>query len=221
MEIWQDRIVGRGEAPPGDLIPNTDNFRVHPWYQQQAFTGMAEQVGLVQTVIVNRTTGHLIDGHMRVALALRHDVPTVPVTYVELSADEEAIALATYDAIRDLADTSRDQFVALIGAAREAVPALTGELTLIRERMLQRMGPSPDAAPEAGIDHIATGVDATGEHRTASIRQIVLEYSAAEYEQLMTWIEAVGASLGAETHAEAILTIVARADDQLAMEAVR
>jgi hypothetical protein len=34
-------------------------------------------------VTVNQTTGHVVDGHLRIELALARNEPTVPVTYVE------------------------------------------------------------------------------------------------------------------------------------------
>ncbi len=45
--------------------------------------------------MVNRTTGHVVDGHLRVELAVARNEPSVPVTYVELSEDEERLVLAT------------------------------------------------------------------------------------------------------------------------------
>ena len=62
-----------------------------------------DQVGWVQQVMVNRRTGFVVDGHARVALALSRDEPTVPVLYVDLDPDEEALVLATLDPIGALA----------------------------------------------------------------------------------------------------------------------
>lgn len=93
--LWRSRIVDHAEVSPGDLVPNPSNWRTHPADQQRALTGALSEIGWVAEVLVNRTTGHVVDGHLRVELALARHEPTVPVTYVELSDDEERLVLAT------------------------------------------------------------------------------------------------------------------------------
>lgn len=63
---------------------------------------------------MNRTTGHVVDGHARVEEALSREEPTVPVLYVELSEREEKLVLATFDPIGDLAATDREALSALL-----------------------------------------------------------------------------------------------------------
>lgn len=104
---WDNRIVGYGDAAPDDLLANPNNWRIHPKNQQDAMTGALGQLGWIAPVIVNRTTGFVVDGHLRVALAISHDEPTVPVAYVDLSDEEERLALATYDALTSLAVTDQ------------------------------------------------------------------------------------------------------------------
>ena len=100
---WHNRITGYGEEAPDTLLANPRNFRRHPKHQQDALAGVLRDVGVVQNVIVNRTTGLVVDGHARIALAVLHKQTTIPITYVELSEDEEAIILATLDALADMA----------------------------------------------------------------------------------------------------------------------
>jgi ParB-like chromosome segregation protein Spo0J len=114
MSRWQNRIVGHGEEDPAQLLANPRNFRIHPKTQQDAVAGVLEEVGWVQSVIVNRTTGHLIDGHLRVSIALRDDEPTIPVVYVDLSEAEEALILATLDPLAALAGTDREKLAELL-----------------------------------------------------------------------------------------------------------
>ena len=95
----RSRIVGEGEEAPDQLLANPLNWRRHPPEQQKALEGMLREVGWVQRVIVNRTTGHVVDGHLRVELALRRGETAVPVLYVELTEEEEKIVLAAIDPI--------------------------------------------------------------------------------------------------------------------------
>ncbi len=86
---WQNRIIGEGEEDPSQLLANPSNFRIHPKPQQDALSGVLSEVGWVQRVLVNQRTGHVIDGHLRVSLAISRNEPTVPVIYVDLSPEEE------------------------------------------------------------------------------------------------------------------------------------
>lgn len=111
---WRNRIVGSGAEAPDQLLANPMNARIHPAYQQDALADVLDEVGWVQDVIVNQQTGHIIDGHLRVTLALRRGEPSVPVKYVELSPDEERLVLATFDPLAALAATDAQQMTALL-----------------------------------------------------------------------------------------------------------
>ena len=83
---WRNRITGHADdAARTSSWPTPANWRTHPKEQQRGLGGALGEVGWVAQVIVNTTTGHVVDGHLRVELALSRNEPTVPVTYVELS----------------------------------------------------------------------------------------------------------------------------------------
>ena len=111
---WRSRIVGHGEEAPDQLLANPRNWRIHPQEQQDALGGILDQVGWVQDVIVNRNTGHVVDGHLRVALALSREEPIVPVVYVELTKEEEELILATIDPLAGLAATDASMLAELV-----------------------------------------------------------------------------------------------------------
>jgi hypothetical protein len=100
---WKNRIVGEGDEAPDQLLANPKNARRHPQAQQQALADVLDEVGVVQRVIVNKRTGYVVDGHARIALALRQGQPTIPVVYVDLDEREEALILATLDPISAMA----------------------------------------------------------------------------------------------------------------------
>ncbi len=100
---WRNRISGSGEEAPDQLLANPGNWRLHPRNQQNALAGALDTVGWVQQVMVNRRTGFVVDGHARVALAISRNEPSVPVLYVDLSPEEEALVLATLDPIGAMA----------------------------------------------------------------------------------------------------------------------
>jgi hypothetical protein len=55
---------------PDQLLANPRNWRIHPKAQQEALAAVLDQVGWVQDIIVNQRTGHVVDGHARIALAI-------------------------------------------------------------------------------------------------------------------------------------------------------
>ncbi|HRT92717.1 MAG TPA: DNA modification methylase, partial [Anaerolineaceae bacterium] len=106
---FANRIVGSGEESLDQIQFNPRNWRVHPLNQQNALKGVLEEVGWVQEVIVNKRTGNLIDGHLRCQLAAREGAKTIPVKYVDLSEDEEALVLSTLDPIAAMAVTDKQK----------------------------------------------------------------------------------------------------------------
>lgn len=148
---WRNRIVGTGEEAPGDLIPNERNWRIHPAAQQGALASVLDDVGWVGQVLVNRRTGHLVDGHLRVELALSRQEPSVPVTYVDLSEDEEALVLASLDPLAGMA-------VADAGKLRELLEGVTissDDLAAMLASLMpkDRTGRTdPDEVPEVPVE---------------------------------------------------------------------
>ena len=112
---WKNRIVGSGVAKASDLSPNPLNWRQHPSMQRAAMLGALVDVGWVQQVIVNRTTGNLIDGHLRVELAKAKD-EEVPFVEVELTEAEERLVLATLDPLAAMATPDQDALNALLAS---------------------------------------------------------------------------------------------------------
>lgn len=100
---WRNRIVGHADVAPAELAPNPRNWRTHPQEQQRALAGALGEIGWVTAIIVNQATGQVVDGHLRIELARERDEATVPVTYVELSGDEERLVLASLDPIGAMA----------------------------------------------------------------------------------------------------------------------
>lgn len=124
---WASRIVGEGAEAPEDLLANPRNWRIHPAAQQEALSGVLNTVGVVQRVIVNRASGFVVDGHLRVALALSEGVEEVPVSYVELTDEEEALVLATFDPTGAMAGTDRTKLEELLSEAKEGEAARKSE----------------------------------------------------------------------------------------------
>jgi len=161
-EAFRNRIVGYGEEPPEQLLANPHNWRVHPAAQQRALEGVLEEVGWIANVIVNRRTGHVVDGHLRIALAISRGEPMVPVTYVDLSEEEEKLIVASFDPIGALAVTDSEklgELLAEVEAASEGLQALLDDMAAEAGVALNDIGwesaENAEYAAVRGLDEIA------------------------------------------------------------------
>lgn len=143
---WQNRITRYSDEAPDQLLANPRNWRTHPDSQAAALRGVLADVGWVQNVIANERTGHLIDGHLRVMEAMKSGQAAIPVTWVNVSEEEEALILATLDPLAAMAGTDAAQLDALLRDVSTDSPAI--------QAMLDEL------ATEAGIVNIKpAGID--------------------------------------------------------------
>lgn len=131
---WKNRIVSYAQVDPRKLKANPLNWRVHPTPQRKAMVDAFEQIGELVPAIVNKRTGNIIDGHMRVELALEHHEPTVPVIYVDMTLDEEKLALTTINPLAELAATDPEKLAELLGAVPRKGGALDDLLAALEEQ---------------------------------------------------------------------------------------
>lgn len=128
----KNRIVGSGMLSPKEIKANAKNWRKHPKTQRDALDGVLKEVGWVQEVIINKITGCLVDGHLRVSLALERKEREIPVKYVELTESEEALVLATIDPVAAMAETDAlalDALLRDVSTGEAAVQQMLADLT--------------------------------------------------------------------------------------------
>jgi hypothetical protein len=131
---WRDRWVRRDHEDPAQLLANELNWRGHPRYQQMAMMGVLETLGWLDEVKVNINTGKVFNGHMRCEIAISEGEATVPVSYYDLTAEEEKMALATFDPLSSLAFiASKENYSSLAGLAGVKA-ASKGLLALVRHQ---------------------------------------------------------------------------------------
>lgn len=153
LKNWRNRIVGEGEEAPDQLLANPANWRIHPKAQQDALNDTLGDIGWIQRIIVNQRTGHVIDGHLRIALAMRNNEPTVPVAYVDLDEREEALALATIDPIAAMAVADKEKLDELlhdVQTGSQAIQEMLAELAV--DSGLDYSKPEAAEDPGAQVD---------------------------------------------------------------------
>lgn len=188
---WVNRIVGYDNVPPDQLLANPSNFRLHPKRQQDALTGSLNELGWLQDIIVNRVTDHVLDGHLRVQLALRNGEATVPVKYIELSESEEKLALAVFDPITYMAETDTNLLDDLLNDVS------TGEEAL--QELIAQMHAENEITALQDADGGANNERALGDNH-AKIKPVLYADQIATFEQAIR-------STGLRNRGEALIAI--------------
>lgn len=145
----RSRIVGTASVDASTLTPHTLNWRDHPQHQRDALDEALNTIGWVKRVIVNQTTGRILDGHLRVEQAAARG-EKVPVLYVELTEREEALILATLDPIAGEAGTDTEKLGELLTDLRlefAALDVLLREVAMQGGVLLDSEGKDPPTAP--------------------------------------------------------------------------
>jgi len=138
MADWEDHIVALERRAPADLRPHAGNWRKHPAAQRSTMAAAFDEVGKVAPLIENlRSVGKgwpegstptLLDGHLRLELALEHGEDSLPVVVVDLTERQEALALATLDPIGAQAEADPELLAALLATAPPESPDLAALL---------------------------------------------------------------------------------------------
>jgi hypothetical protein len=136
---WRNRIYGHAMLNPLEIVTNPANYKAHPDQQAEALKGAIDEIGFLRSVTINRRTGTLIDGHLRVALAIKHKQKAIGVEYVDLSLAEEKAALACLDPLGQMADYDQDKLAALAKELDSETPSIN--------RLIQNLVDGDDDTP--------------------------------------------------------------------------
>jgi len=148
------RIVGSGVKPASEFMAHPENFRQHPELQRAAVAESLETLGWIAPVIENVSSGYLLDGHERIWQAMQHGDEMVPYVQVELSDEEEALALLTFDAITEMAIPEPTHIQALINRAGDlaqgAIKAVMHSVKAKAESMARVLGAMQHKGEDTG-----------------------------------------------------------------------
>lgn len=122
---------------PTTIKLNSKNWRVHPRRQRQVYRAFKSQVGWAGAVLINSTTGTLLDGHMRVDEAIKNSEPMVPCLIGTWTEQQENLILQNLDPLGALASTDREALASLTEANRKKLTNLHDEQTRKLAQMTQ------------------------------------------------------------------------------------
>lgn len=106
--------VKREMVDVDQLLANPYNWRIHTEMQQQSLAGLVDDIGFMGAVEVNINSGHMLDGHLRVILALRSGWKQLPTDYYDLTDEEEYKYLLSKDWVASMAASDRQKLDELL-----------------------------------------------------------------------------------------------------------
>lgn len=134
MNEWRNRIVRSGWIDPEQLLAHPLNYRIHPKFQTEALKANLDELGQYKPIVVQDGTDVVVDGHARVALALRENKRQIWCDFVDLDNAETNVALATGDPISALAEFDRGKYGELLNETSSEEAATQALLAQIAER---------------------------------------------------------------------------------------
>lgn len=147
---FMNRIVNYGTKPADQFKANPLNYRTHPQRQRDAVQASLRELGWIGVVVENKRTGRLIDGHERVWQALKNN-ELVPYIEVDLSEEEERLALAIFDPITYMAETDAqvlDDLLREVNTGEAALQELLAELAEDAGLYVDEPQPLADVEPQ-------------------------------------------------------------------------
>lgn len=120
---FRNRILEYGEKPADQFLAHPKNARMHPQFQREAMKAALDTVGFVAPVL-EAASGYLVDGHERIWQALQNDNAMVPYVKLDISEEEEAYVLATFDPLTALANYDAELLDGLLQEVNSDSPAI-------------------------------------------------------------------------------------------------
>lgn len=77
------------DVDPRQLTPAPYNPRTMAAHEGENLVRSLRDWGVIENIVVNRRTGHIVSGHMRVAAAVKAGLATVPVHYLDVDETTE------------------------------------------------------------------------------------------------------------------------------------
>lgn len=112
----KNRVKGLRFVKADTLVANEKNWRTHPKKQKDTLKGLIEEIGFADAVIARELKDgslRLVDGHLRAETAGSQEIPVI---VIDVTEDEEAKLLATFDPLSEMAGTNADALDSLLGA---------------------------------------------------------------------------------------------------------
>ena len=201
---FKNSIVNMGVQRADQFHAHPLNPRLHPQKQRDLVHASLKRFGWVLPVVVNKNTGHVVDGHERIwqALAQGDDTP-VPFIEIDVTENKEAELLAVLDRITSEATYDPDNLTALL-AQIQTDDAILGALLSEMEESIKvddqwantNLGPTPQDYLEG--------------YENASFRRIVLLVTRNDHDEFIALVKELQKHFELDNHTDTIMEATRR-----------
>lgn len=213
----RSRIVGHGEERVSDLVRNPNNWRVHPKGQIAVVSDSLATLGWLRGILKNVVTGNMIDGHLRAEIAERNGEETVPCTYVELTPEEEDVALALLDPSGAMATANQEKLATLLEKAKGFFADQRERSTFqAADALLKNLKREQRSRQKATTSEDGETVSHTGKrepdwtekadvYNQTNVRQITLPFDVDEFREAVGLLELIRTHTNVDNNTEAAM----------------
>lgn len=163
------------------------NAKRHSAEQVAAARAMISSVGWLTEILVNKKTGRILDGHLRVEIAISIGEPTVPVRYIEVGDEREASIIAAFDTSTRMASWDKEKAESLLeslldrdlsfsGLAKTLAECASIELDSILSSSPGQLSIASESVPiseQAPDEVLGAGEDSDSKPKPSSEEEIV------------------------------------------------
>jgi len=142
---WKKLAVRMRDVDPRSLTANPKNWRIHGAAQREALRGSIHELGYGDPVELMDGTDLILDGHLRVDLAIQEGQETITVVDMALYTDAEADQyLLTKDPIAAMATADKERLDTLMRGVSTGEAGLQAMLADMAEREGITLPTAPD-----------------------------------------------------------------------------
>lgn len=198
--------------PIDQLRPHPDNPRIH---DEDSIDESIETNKFQGAVLVQRSTGYLLDGHGRVNSLRRHGETTVPAFLLDLDDAAARKVLLARNAVGSKSTFDEAALAAMLEELAEAGDLIgTGYQADDVDDLIAKLGLPLETEPEEFQGDYAetSNVAAERAQRTATTKrsigllEVVLVYKDEDYERIKQAVAVVGEFHAAQSTSEAVLS---------------
>lgn len=144
---WKVSIVDQDEVDPRTLVEHPLNPKIHTAEQDAVVKASLTELGWLRRVLWNRRTGHVLDGHERLKLAIAHGEATVPRDIADIPEADEGKVLLLLDQSANLAEPDPERWQVLRDAVQTEEPAISSFFASFAAQQGWMPPESPGALP--------------------------------------------------------------------------
>ena len=177
---------------PVSLVEHPRNYNTHPAEQIRLLAKIIKHQGWRNPITVSKRSGYVVKGHGRLAAAMLLKCNEVPIDLQDYRDEASELAdMIADNRIAELAEADQDELKGLL--LDENFNGFDIELTGFDQEDFDRL-----LKNEMQVDHMVSGEEASQSREdlqesylNSDIRQIVLIYDAAEYEEVTEKFETI------------------------------